>query len=528
MKRRHLLQIIKRVSNLDDDKNLLLIEKGINDFGKQLELIAAKNIREFDPVTIQIDSWKFLPKFLALLPIVLSAKERSLLYLVDDQQFFIEVLKNIGIEDCINIINGLPETPSHHYYCFSTNEDNLLPVLWNKVANNPDHTTHIHWERFGFGVLFVSRASCLDHVCELLDANSFYEMFGLSVNRILCYAPLSMTLQAFLDKKKEYADIKIITYTSLDEAIININKRHTSNLYISSYSDYEIKYLKQNALATFITTLPIDKKVVERLSFAGVKSIGRNLPLLSYEGLEDYLLPPSWSTVEKGSVEFKRGSDYIFRPSRPNFEFKARKKILINAFERLITHYPSLHPAHPTQEMDILTDFFKWLNKDADDFFTRNIKDNSLFCYDFSYPKEHTLLISHTASPHFSFLFEMLSAIIMGSGVTILTRGEKSFSYWTRVIRLFHNEGVLKDNLDCYLCTEQLLKNAMGDGSYSAIILDGTDEDIRQALRIAPNENKNSRCREYFFGDNKIFERYNRYYLNRILVKFSSIRVIEK
>lgn len=189
-----------------------------------------------------------------------------------------------------------------------------------------------------------------------------------------------------------------------------------------------------------------------------------------------------------------RGSDYQFRPARPSEQsIFLRFEVINKALDSLVKNFEVLFPGIYGENKENLIGFRSWIK----DHFLRyrlgyrlNVPLSHLMnADDCRIAVEEVLILAFNERPHFSVFMQVLGALCMGSGVTVITRSQQSFEWWTRVRDLFFRAGFVKANFDVFFPTKELMEKTLRHPCLGAVVFDGNFETLKKLLPLIYDEN---------------------------------------
>ncbi len=217
-----------------------------------------------------------------------------------------------------------------------------------------------------------------------------------------------------------------------------------------------------------------------KLSGTGPKAGGRGY-------LPGFHLQVPRFEIPKGQKNLGNGSDYQFDLARPSgLTVEARATRLNNVLERLHSQYEVFFKEVDGDQKAVLARFQKWVAQNLVSFQLREHQNRKipgqLSFNDYQMVQEHALVIASSEKPAFITLMQVMSAVAMGTGVSIVTRTEEAYAWWNLVIETFHHNGFSKENLDVYFSSNEGLKKALEEEKISTVILDGELESFLSIL----------------------------------------------
>jgi RHH-type proline utilization regulon transcriptional repressor/proline dehydrogenase/delta 1-pyrroline-5-carboxylate dehydrogenase len=111
---------------------------------------------------------------------------------------------------------------------------------------------------------------------------------------------------------------------------------------------------------------------------------------------------------------------------------------------------------------------------------------------DYSMIKENTVMVSQQAAPDLPVMLHVLSALVTGSGLTILAMTEESYAFWSPLQSI----GLPGNNLKLYKANEETVQDALGGPFIQNIILDVAKKNLPGMLEwIYPEKYHEKRTR---------------------------------
>lgn len=130
--------------------------------------------------------------------------------------------------------------------------------------------------------------------------------------------------------------------------------------------------------------------------------------------------------------------------------------------------------------------FIMWLDSNLDGFlhsrWPNRYIPGQLSYNDHSMIKEQGLVIAYNPRPHRNSLYNLISAMAIGAGITILVQSQKAFACWKSIYDSFIEAGLPSQNLSITIANEDILQRALRETGVSFIIIDGNSDKIQDAL----------------------------------------------
>lgn len=284
--------------------------------------------------------------------------------------------------------------------------------------------------------------------------------------------------------------IHLIGFDDLDDAI----KLFNSSIYaltggIFSQSQDDIDYLvsKLEAGNLYINrTITGARVAIEpfggfKLSGTGPKAGGRQYLLSLHQTMENVKFEDvPHKAIQEGHdspIELKKHSKLNWHSRLERME--KFLDVFTGEFE---THFSSIQKDYK----DNLRDYRKWMSKNYENFVTKEHKNRvipgQLSFNDFSLSAHHALFVAVNAYPTQKSLIQALSAILSGTGLTIVTRNSQSFQWWMRVRDMLFKAGFSKENIEVYFATTTEFKKILNNKQIAVVIYDGPMNDFDSDL----------------------------------------------
>ena len=127
-----------------------------------------------------------------------------------------------------------------------------------------------------------------------------------------------------------------------------------------------------------------------------------------------------------------------------------------------------------------------WLEKCLTQFLSSRSYNNyvpgQLSYNDYSMVRQSGLIIVSGKHIQINSLYNMASALAVGSSITVLARSKHTFDLWKRVCDCFLNSGVSGDRLHVMIVDKDSLGGKLKDADSSFIIIDGDEVDVEELL----------------------------------------------
>ena len=187
--------------------------------------------------------------------------------------------------------------------------------------------------------------------------------------------------------------------------------------------------------------------------------------------------------LEEGE-ELETGSDYNFDLCRPsNLRVRHRGLKLNKGIDIFLHHFESMYQGIHGEEKKLIQKYQKWASKNLETFVSKehsNRKIPGQISYnDFNLSGEHLLVVSHMEKPHISSILYVLSALAMGTGVTVAARTERSYGWWSTFLNYFRQAGFGKENFDVFFSSDQQMIKTFESPKLGFVLADGDENFVK-------------------------------------------------
>lgn len=194
------------------------------------------------------------------------------------------------------------------------------------------------------------------------------------------------------------------------------------------------------------------------------------------------------SEVDELDFELCAGSDYDYDLCRPSGLWaKARIKKVVNGLDQIIGRFEVLYGTIGEDKKE-LKKFQKWIKRNGEDFIMKSHANREIpgqLCYsDFSKTGEHAVIAAVSDRPHLFVIFQAISALCMGVGLTVMCRSDKSYAWWMSFHNYFSKVGLSKENFNVFLASDDLFKSKIKDPNISYIIVDGNKKWLETVTKL--------------------------------------------
>ncbi|MBT7668330.1 MAG: hypothetical protein HN623_02030, partial [Bdellovibrionales bacterium] len=169
---------------------------------------------------------------------------------------------------------------------------------------------------------------------------------------------------------------------------------------------------------------------------------------------------------------------------------------IVRAVERLIRNYEVLFPGVYSDNKEHLKKCKSWIIQNFESFITgehlnRRIP-GQLSYSNYSLHQEQALMVAYQERPSISQLLNMVAAVSVGVGLTIVARNASTYGWWSNVKDLFVASGFSTENLNVRFVDTAQLKLAIKEPLLSSVLVDGGHEQLQEVLEMIfdgkPNE----------------------------------------
>lgn len=283
--------------------------------------------------------------------------------------------------------------------------------------------------------------------------------------------------------------LHVIGFDDLDQAVDIFNSSEyalTGGIFSQSQDDIDYVTSKLECGNIYVNRTITGARVgIEpfggfKLSGTGPKAGGRGY-------LQSFHLNPSRVEIKDEIIE--EGSEYSIELCPPSKLLPINRIKRVNNFLNSITHhFDSLYGGVYGEEKSCFKKFSKWVRKNALSFQisehqNRKIPGQLSFC-DFNLIEEHVVVIATLKRPSFATFMQVLGALTMGTGVTVISRNEASYGWWGRILTFYKQSGLSKAHFDVYLGSEKQTAIALKNPMIGTVIFDGKEETIKNYLEV--------------------------------------------
>ncbi len=311
---------------------------------------------------------------------------------------------------------------------------------------------------------------------------------GLCVGPMLVELPYNRSLkkESFAQRELFAPIIHIIGYDKLQNAVKLFNSTNyalTGGIYSQSQDD--IDYLsKSMECGNLYVNRPNTGARVGIEPFGGFKLSGTGPKAGSDRYIDAFLVDRSLEP-EVESLPDENGSDYQFELAKKSgVGPRGRIRRISKGLKIFLHQFEGIFGGIYSYEKENIKEFFYWINQDAQKLlFTEqdNVVIPGQLSFDnFRFRKKQVILVALNKRPSTKILLSFLSALLAGTGVTVVARNESIYSLWSNIADCFYNAGISRNNLNVCFCSEAKLLESLSNPKISAYIFDGDLESLNR------------------------------------------------
>lgn len=314
-------------------------------------------------------------------------------------------------------------------------------------------------------------------------------IFELPYNR-------AMNVESWAQRELFGPIVHVIGYNSLDEALALYNSTEyalTGGVFSQSQDDIDYLTSKMENGNIYINRGITGARVAIE-PFGGFKLSGTGPKAGGKAYVQSFHVYPN-DRLDELTDKVEAGSDYRFDLARPS---KLAPEQRVQKSERfavmILHHFESLFQGIHGENKKLLGLFHKFVREELLNFIMKEHPNRRIpgqMSYnDLMLSEEHAVVVSSLEIPRFETLLRVMAAIAMGTGVTVMCRNQKSFEWWSRVLRNARQSGISKENFDVYFVSQAQMEHALSDGMISTVIVDGSLDMVAEVAKLSyrPNE----------------------------------------
>ncbi|MDC0254780.1 bifunctional proline dehydrogenase/L-glutamate gamma-semialdehyde dehydrogenase [Bacteriovoracales bacterium] len=333
---------------------------------------------------------------------------------------------------------------------------------------------------------------------EIVIDRTHEELPGNSVGPMVVELPRKRALNpdSFAMRELFGPIIHLIPFTDLKEALKIFNGTEyalTGGVFSQSQDDIDVVVQKMKSGNVYVNrTITGARVAIEpfggfKFSGTGPKAGGTSY-LGSFHISNEELVEESHN-LDKEEEGSSYKFDLSFSSKSSMIPYNRRKEIFINGLGDLEKGIETLFGGIFSKPREVLKGLAAWVKNDVENRTYQNRKIPGQLNYnDLSLKESSVVVLGLSERPAISTLVFTLMAIYKGIGVTVLTRGKKSFSFWEIVCSLFRQSGLPKDIFDVYLTTEDLMLESFQNKNCRSFFIDATLEKTGEILSYVHKE----------------------------------------
>jgi RHH-type transcriptional regulator, proline utilization regulon repressor / proline dehydrogenase / delta 1-pyrroline-5-carboxylate dehydrogenase len=326
-----------------------------------------------------------------------------------------------------------------------------------------------------------------DHGGEVVIDRTLEELPGYCVGPSVFLLPKNQAMKAESWAQREVFGpfLHLIPVRDLDEALEVFNGTEyglTGGIF--SQSQDEIDYLQAHMeCGNLYVNRNITGARVAIEPFGGFKLSGTG----PKAGSKSYLrsLHRFYGVATEQLVEYKNeqglqdeGSEYQFELAhRSGLLPEGRIQRLNDALNQIISRYEVIFQGVDGDGKELLIRFHHWVESNMLGYATKehqNLKIPGQISHnDYSQVVEHVLVVADLKRPTINTIIQVLSAVGMGSGVSIAARNSAAYAWWSSFVDVLWKSGLSKENLDVYFPSQQGVQKILQNPALEIVVLDG-------------------------------------------------------
>jgi RHH-type transcriptional regulator, proline utilization regulon repressor / proline dehydrogenase / delta 1-pyrroline-5-carboxylate dehydrogenase len=319
---------------------------------------------------------------------------------------------------------------------------------------------------------------------------------GYAVGPVVIELPTKCGFDAKSFSQKELFGpvLHLLPYQTLDQAVALFNATEyalTGGVFSQSQDDIDYLLRKLEAGNIYINRTITGARVgIEpfggfKLSGSGPKAGGRSYLNAFHLSANITRAPQS----NKAYEEQGKPSDFQFELCRPSFTSeKFRSKRIGASIDEVINHFESLFKGIYTLEKESLQELKSWIADEYAAFVSESHANvfvpGQISVDDHQLHQNYVLLVATQRIPHFKSLLYAISALLSGSGVTVLATSQSAYEWWVKFHGLFYRQGISKNNFDVFFPTDSRVESTLGLIEIESVIIDCPDEELVSWLSL--------------------------------------------
>ena len=281
--------------------------------------------------------------------------------------------------------------------------------------------------------------------------------------------------------------VHIIAVDNMEQALEVFNATEyglTGGIFSQSQDDIDSLSQKMECGNLYINRAITGARVAIE-PFGGFKLSGTGPKAGGTDYLSAFHVNPAL-TVDSSLVD-ERGSDYQFYLCRPaKLSVEQRLERVTKALDILLANFESIFRKIAGDDKEVLLKYRAWINRNLISFqlgehSNRKIPGQLSF-NDYSLVQEYAVVLAFNERPAFVTFMQFISAMTMGPGVTVITRNQKAFEWWSSIKDILFQAGFDKNSIDVFFATAELLEKTLKEPYLSSIIIDGDIDRVERVL----------------------------------------------
>ena len=287
--------------------------------------------------------------------------------------------------------------------------------------------------------------------------------------------------------------VHVVSYESLSEAVDIFNSTPYAlcgGIYGQSQDDVDY-LMKRMECGNIYVNRPSTGARVGIEPFGGFKLSGTGPKAGSSDYINAFLVQsPIPMTIAHATVikDTQDTNGLLHGPVPLSFPSEQTLKERISCLHRGVKTYLSelgnLYKGLGLQDQAVVSDFSRWMGKGTWETIgveSPNVLIPGQLNYsEFSHVKEYVVLVAQKETFHPRIFLYLMGALCAGSGVTIVSDSPTLFSFWSKVVGLFLQGGLLQKSLGTHLLSSEELKNFLGRPEVAAYIMDTDLADLSE------------------------------------------------
>jgi RHH-type proline utilization regulon transcriptional repressor/proline dehydrogenase/delta 1-pyrroline-5-carboxylate dehydrogenase len=299
-----------------------------------------------------------------------------------------------------------------------------------------------------------------------------------------CVGPALLELPLHQAKKKDSWSqreifgpvIHIVEYHSLIEAVELFNGTEyalTGGVYSQSQDDIDflLKFLRAGNL--YINRPNTGARVAIE-PFGGFMMSGTGPKAGGPEYMWQFHYPVTSQEIRPTSTQWAKDTGYQLPVPRPSLISVQGRLQRFEAFaNELLSHYERIMGSVSEKEKAKLGAFVSWIKQNLDGYLTGRhmnfVIPGQLSYMDKSMVREAGLFVTVSERPGLKSLYYLLSALALGSGVSVVSVTEGSYQTWKSILDMAWKAGFSKSNLDITMVSDKSLGAVFTQPQYSFV-----------------------------------------------------------